>query len=174
MLAGDPVEELAAKHGLETVDPSYFRTEARERQWADHMAHAEKRLGRNADAIVQSGHSRSGGGAKQNGSSSSSTAVAATAAAANAAATAASTAALKGDRSGSDGDPEAPKPQDSETVGAVAVDCHGNLAAATSTGGRSCKWPGRIGDTPLVGAGEYSVSSEFPSSCFSPFTFSVS
>lgn len=41
------------------------------------------------------------------------------------------------------------------TVGAVALDAHGNLAAATSTGGMSNKRPGRIGDTPLVGAGVY-------------------
>jgi beta-aspartyl-peptidase (threonine type) len=41
------------------------------------------------------------------------------------------------------------------TVGAVAVDAHGNLAAATSTGGTVNKLPGRIGDTPIVGAGTY-------------------
>ena len=39
------------------------------------------------------------------------------------------------------------------TVGAVAVDAHGNLAAATSTGGVSGKLPGRIGDTAIIGAG---------------------
>lgn len=43
--------------------------------------------------------------------------------------------------------------QDSETVGAVAVDSEGRLAAATSTGGRTCKVEGRIGDTPINGAG---------------------
>jgi len=41
------------------------------------------------------------------------------------------------------------------TVGAVALDQSGNLAAATSTGGYTNKRPGRIGDTPLVGAGTY-------------------
>ena len=39
------------------------------------------------------------------------------------------------------------------TVGAVALDSHGNLAAATSTGGVSGKLPGRIGDSAIVGAG---------------------
>jgi isoaspartyl peptidase/L-asparaginase-like protein (Ntn-hydrolase superfamily) len=39
------------------------------------------------------------------------------------------------------------------TVGAVAVDERGQLAAATSTGGRSGQWPGRVGDTPIPGAG---------------------
>jgi beta-aspartyl-peptidase (threonine type) len=41
------------------------------------------------------------------------------------------------------------------TVGAVALDQSGNLAAATSTGGNTNKWPGRIGDTPVIGAGTY-------------------
>jgi L-asparaginase / beta-aspartyl-peptidase len=39
------------------------------------------------------------------------------------------------------------------TVGAVAVDAHGNLAAATSTGGVGGKLPGRIGDSAIIGAG---------------------
>jgi len=41
------------------------------------------------------------------------------------------------------------------TVGAVALDAHGNLAAGTSTGGFNNKPVGRIGDTPIVGAGTY-------------------
>lgn len=41
------------------------------------------------------------------------------------------------------------------TVGAVARDRHGNLAAATSTGGMTAKMPGRIGDTPIPGAGTF-------------------
>jgi isoaspartyl peptidase/L-asparaginase-like protein (Ntn-hydrolase superfamily) len=41
------------------------------------------------------------------------------------------------------------------TVGAVALDRDGNLAAATSTGGYTGKLPGRIGDSPLIGAGTY-------------------
>ncbi|HRQ36376.1 MAG TPA: isoaspartyl peptidase/L-asparaginase [Chloroflexota bacterium] len=43
----------------------------------------------------------------------------------------------------------------SDTVGAVALDADGNLAAATSTGGTRYKMPGRVGDSPLVGAGGY-------------------
>src|SRR5690606_34204580 len=39
------------------------------------------------------------------------------------------------------------------TVGCVALDIYGNIAAATSTGGRSNKWIGRIGDSPIIGAG---------------------
>jgi len=41
------------------------------------------------------------------------------------------------------------------TVGAVALDVHGGLAAATSTGGVTNKRYGRVGDTPIIGAGTY-------------------
>jgi L-asparaginase / beta-aspartyl-peptidase len=41
------------------------------------------------------------------------------------------------------------------TVGAVALDRDGNLAAATSTGGYTAKMAGRVGDTPIIGAGNY-------------------
>ncbi len=41
------------------------------------------------------------------------------------------------------------------TVGAVALDQQGRIAAATSTGGLMHKLPGRVGDTPLIGAGTY-------------------
>jgi len=41
------------------------------------------------------------------------------------------------------------------TVGAVALDKKGNLAAATSTGGTTNKRPGRVGDSPVIGAGTY-------------------
>ena len=41
------------------------------------------------------------------------------------------------------------------TVGAVCVDARGHVAAATSTGGTPYKRPGRVGDTPIIGAGTY-------------------
>jgi isoaspartyl peptidase/L-asparaginase-like protein (Ntn-hydrolase superfamily) len=41
------------------------------------------------------------------------------------------------------------------TVGAVARDLHGHLAAATSTGGTTAKHPGRVGDSPVFGAGTW-------------------
>jgi beta-aspartyl-peptidase (threonine type) len=41
------------------------------------------------------------------------------------------------------------------TVGCVALDWEGRLAAATSTGGMNGKLPGRVGDTPVIGAGTY-------------------
>jgi beta-aspartyl-peptidase (threonine type) len=42
-----------------------------------------------------------------------------------------------------------------ETVGAIALDKDGNVAAATSTGGFPLKLPGRIGDSPIIGCGTY-------------------
>ena len=47
----------------------------------------------------------------------------------------------------------------SDTVGAAACDVYGNLAAATSTGGIRNKFPGRVGDSPLVGSGAYADNS---------------
>jgi len=44
---------------------------------------------------------------------------------------------------------------ETDTVGAVAFDKNGDTAAATSTGGFTLKFPGRIGDSPLIGAGNY-------------------
>ncbi len=44
------------------------------------------------------------------------------------------------------------------TVGAVAMDMRGDLAAATSTGGMTNKLPGRVGDSPLIGAGTYAAN----------------
>lgn len=42
------------------------------------------------------------------------------------------------------------------TVGAVAIDKEGKIAAATSTGGWATSFPGRVGDVPIIGAGTYS------------------
>jgi L-asparaginase / beta-aspartyl-peptidase len=51
------------------------------------------------------------------------------------------------------------------TVGAVALDTHGNLAASTSTGGMTNQKPGRVGDTPLVGCGNYASNKTCAVSC---------
>ncbi|MEO8404177.1 MAG: isoaspartyl peptidase/L-asparaginase [Chitinophagaceae bacterium] len=51
------------------------------------------------------------------------------------------------------------------TVGAVACDQQGNIAAATSTGGMTNKKYGRIGDTPLIGAGTYANNHTCAISC---------
>lgn len=51
------------------------------------------------------------------------------------------------------------------TVGAVALDSAGNLAAATSTGGMTNKRPGRVGDSPIIGAGCYACNQTVAVSC---------
>lgn len=51
------------------------------------------------------------------------------------------------------------------TVGAVALDAQGHLAAATSTGGMTLKWPGRVGDSPIIGAGCYADDASVAVSC---------
>jgi beta-aspartyl-peptidase (threonine type) len=51
------------------------------------------------------------------------------------------------------------------TVGAVARDARGHLAAATSTGGMSLKLPGRVGDTPIIGCGTYADDALAAVSC---------
>jgi len=51
------------------------------------------------------------------------------------------------------------------TVGAVACDSSGNIAAATSTGGMTNKKFGRVGDTPIIGAGAFAENSTCAVSC---------
>ncbi len=63
---------------------------------------------------------------------------------------------------------QTPKSEDQSpigTVGAVACDFEGNLAAATSTGGMTNKKFGRVGDTPLIGAGTYADNQICAVSC---------
>jgi beta-aspartyl-peptidase (threonine type) len=51
------------------------------------------------------------------------------------------------------------------TVGCVALDKHGNLAAGTSTGGLTNKKWGRVGDSPIIGAGTYANNESCAVSC---------
>lgn len=51
------------------------------------------------------------------------------------------------------------------TVGAVALDAQGHMVAATSTGGTCCKFPGRVGDSPLIGCGCYADAEAGGVSC---------
>jgi beta-aspartyl-peptidase (threonine type) len=51
------------------------------------------------------------------------------------------------------------------TIGAVALDEHGNLCAATSTGGTLYKQAGRVGDSPIIGAGTYAMDAVAAVSC---------
>jgi beta-aspartyl-peptidase (threonine type) len=52
-----------------------------------------------------------------------------------------------------------------DTVGAVALDMHGNIAAGTSTGGTLNKAPGRVGDSSLIGCGCYADNKSAAASC---------
>jgi beta-aspartyl-peptidase (threonine type) len=65
--------------------------------------------------------------------------------------------------------PSAKQPENRDdkygTVGAVALDRHGNLAAATSTGGMTNKKFGRVGDAPIIGAGTYANNNTVAISC---------
>jgi beta-aspartyl-peptidase (threonine type) len=60
---------------------------------------------------------------------------------------------------------KAKPPAGSGTVGAVACDADGHVAAATSTGGTFFKMPGRVGDTPIIGAGTYAEDGAGACSC---------
>ena len=62
-------------------------------------------------------------------------------------------------------DHSATKEQKFGTVGAVALDRHGNVAAATSTGGMTNKQFGRVGDSPMIGAGNYANNNTCAVSC---------
>lgn len=53
----------------------------------------------------------------------------------------------------------------SDTVGAIALDGEGNLAAANSTGGTFFKHPGRVGDTPIIGCGLYADNTLGAAAC---------
>jgi beta-aspartyl-peptidase (threonine type) len=55
--------------------------------------------------------------------------------------------------------------KDHGTVGAVALDSRGNLAAGTSTGGMMMKMSGRVGDSPIIGAGTYADNNTCAVSC---------
>ena len=59
----------------------------------------------------------------------------------------------------------APPEEGGGTVGAVARDRGGHLAAATSTGGLTNKPPGRVGDTPVIGAGTFADDASAAISC---------
>ncbi|WP_419814625.1 isoaspartyl peptidase/L-asparaginase family protein [Glacieibacterium sp.] len=93
LLAREGADTFAVEHGLEQVDPDYFRTDERWRQLQERKARGPDAM---FDANLKYG-----------------------------------------------------------TVGAVACDSHGHVAAGTSTGGLTGKRWGRIGDSPLIGAGTY-------------------
>ncbi|MEX3970756.1 isoaspartyl peptidase/L-asparaginase family protein [Paraburkholderia caribensis] len=117
MFTAEGAEAFAQAQGLEFVDPSYFHTDARYRQWE--LAREQQRAMLDHDGAAL---------AAQQASSSNNEAL-----------------------------PHEPIDPNKKfgTVGAVAVDLYGHVAAATSTGGITNKQLGRVGDAPLIGAGCY-------------------
>ncbi|MEM5384367.1 isoaspartyl peptidase/L-asparaginase [Paraburkholderia phymatum] len=121
MFTADGAEAFAQAQGLEFVDPSYFHTDARYRQWQ--LAREQQRAMLDHDGATL----------------------------------AAQTPAAPATQANDDALPHEPIDPNRKfgTVGAVAVDLYGHVAAATSTGGITNKQLGRVGDAPLIGAGCY-------------------
>lgn len=140
MMTGKGAEEFAASVGLEIVDPSYFYTESR---W-NALQRAIKRDSLKAE-LDHDGDNKQG--AIREKSNRGKTSV---------------THQLADTKSNEHG-PMLASPLKNElhvdekygTVGAVAIDKQGHIAAGTSTGGMTNKKFGRIGDSPIIGAGTY-------------------
>jgi beta-aspartyl-peptidase (threonine type) len=113
LIVGPGADAFARDHGLEIVDPGYFRTELRWNMLQEQLR-KEKKPEPSKEAPAKS---------ERTGASSPRLLVPAAA------------------RFG--------------TVGCIALDRQGNLAAGTSTGGLTGKLPGRVGDSPLIGAGTF-------------------
>lgn len=56
-------------------------------------------------------------------------------------------------------------PNNHDTIGMIAIDKNGNISAGTSTNGLSHKVPGRVGDSPLMGAGSYAMNGAGGAAC---------
>jgi beta-aspartyl-peptidase (threonine type) len=123
MFTADGAEAFAQAQGLELVDPSYYHTDDRQRQWQLARGQQRAMLDHDGATLAAAAHTPDAPDAQTR----------------------------------SDAPPREPIDPDSKfgTVGAVAVDLHGHVAAATSTGGITNKQPGRVGDSPLIGAGCY-------------------
>lgn len=127
LLAGPGADAFAVQQGLRLEAPDYFITEPRRQQW--------ERLRRENASRTDIDPARAG---EQAG-------------------TPDSQPAGQGIQAGTDHSDDAHFAFRDRvgTVGAVALDRHGNLAAGTSTGGLADKLPGRVGDSPIIGAGTY-------------------
>lgn len=126
LMIGPAAQEFVAGHGVELVAPDWFATPERHAQWL----RARRQAGAGGGAVLLD-HDAASLAAQERGEDTPVPGVEAGAA--------------------------APLDPDSKfgTVGAVALDAHGRLAAATSTGGVTNKRVGRVGDSPIVGAGCY-------------------
>ncbi len=139
MMVGQGAEAFAAEQGIERVDPRYFRTEKRWKQLQDALKAEADTSGSNkaeagkAEADKAEATEAGSKGAEANeGQPRPSPARTASA-------------------------PSDPRPglAYTGTVGALALDARGELAAGTSTGGMTNKRYGRVGDAPIIGAGTW-------------------
>ncbi len=141
MLAGRGADELAKASGAEIVDPSYFETEHR-RQMLREALQREAEKAREPQAGAS--HGVDSRAAASRGVD------------------------PRGDNRDSPSSRLAPR-ADAEprlgTVGCVALDRDGNLAAGTSTGGLTMKLSGRVGDSPIIGAGTFADNRSCAVSC---------
>jgi beta-aspartyl-peptidase (threonine type) len=112
MMVGPGADAFAREHGLEIVDPSYYRTELRWQMLQDELRKVQR---------VKERREKTDKSSAVDCLPSSDLAA----------------------------------PARFGTVGCVARDRQGNLAAGTSTGGLTAKLPGRVGDSPVIGAGTY-------------------
>lgn len=137
LLTGTGAEQFARDKGLDIVDPSYFYTEARQLQLKK--------------ALEQD---RAAGTPDQLSAPTTPAAPAKT-----------KTKTKPGKPQGYAEPPIFTEGRKYGTVGAVALDRYGNLAAATSTGGMTNKRYGRVGDAPIIGAGTYADNASCAVSC---------
>ncbi|UYZ63149.1 isoaspartyl peptidase/L-asparaginase [Hymenobacter weizhouensis] len=144
MMVGPGAEQFAREKGLEIVEPKYFYTEARYQQLQ--KALAEERRPGTPDQLNAPSQSQVAAPAK---------------------------APTKTKVKVKPGKPQGSVPpsliftegKKYGTVGAVALDQFGNLAAATSTGGMTNKRYGRVGDAPIIGSGTYADNQSCAVSC---------
>ncbi|UXH76403.1 isoaspartyl peptidase/L-asparaginase family protein [Roseateles amylovorans] len=138
MLVGEAAEAFAESHGLETVAPDWFDTPQRHAQLlkARELARGQMLDHDGQAAVAGLAADRSAQAPSQL-------------------------------RSPSPGAITGPIDEQTKfgTVGAVACDANGHLAAATSTGGMTNKRPGRVGDSPIIGAGCYADDRSVAVSC---------
>ncbi|MBC7946725.1 MAG: isoaspartyl peptidase/L-asparaginase [Chitinophagaceae bacterium] len=159
MMTGKGAEKFAQQQGLQIVDPSYFYTEDRWRglQNARQKDSLDATIRRQTEAINTGLNAiyKQIDGARKSADS-----LVRPGDTMNTDSTYHPTKELLKDIKGSTGLRQKSNNDDKYgTVGAVALDRHGNLAAATSTGGMTNKKFGRVGDAPIIGAGTYANNS---------------
>jgi beta-aspartyl-peptidase (threonine type) len=160
MLAGEGAIEFARQNGVEFGDDEYFFTEHRYRQLQDAIREGRIQLDHEASAHG-TGPLLSEPGAGRGPQSGIPTGVVDAAGFS----TTKQHETTRNKKETADPYSALHTPQSKGTVGAVACDTNGNLAAATSTGGMTNKKYGRIGDTPIIGAGTYADNSTCAVSC---------